>query len=177
MELTRRDAMLALAGGGVALGAKSAAAGVGDGEAGDGDDGHLSGRTLDTLVATAEVLYPTAVEPSREFVETYATRGFPDRHSALETTTQSLRDTARRETGRRFATLSRDRRDAVLRATGADRAYPEPDGSPAQRLRYYLVNGLLYALYATPRGASLVGNENPDGYPGGIEAYQRRPER
>ena len=134
MELTRRDAVLALAGGGVAVGAKA----VAEGAAGDtaaGGAASLSDTDLETLVAAAEVLYPTSVGASREFVEAYATRRF------------------------------------------ADRAYPDPAGTAPQRIRYYVLNGLLYALYASPRGAELVGSTNPEGYPGGQEAYQRRPDR
>lgn len=176
MELTRRDAILALAGGGVAVGAKSIVEGpTGGREA--GADGQLSAPTLDTLVATAEVLYPDQVDPSREFVEAYATRRFGDQLVDLEAAIDSLHDTARQETGRRFETLSPGKRGAVLRAVGADRAYPDPEGTTPQQLRYYLVNGLLFALYSTPKGAGLVGSANPEGYPGGQEEYQRRPER
>jgi len=176
MELTRRDAVLALAGGGVAVGAKA----VAEGAAGDtaaGGAASLSDTDLETLVAAAEVLYPTSVGASREFVEAYATRRFADRADELGTAIESLRETARRETGGRFEALPVDRRGAVLRATGADRAYPDPAGTAPQRIRYYVVNGLLYALYASPRGAELVGSTNPEGYPGGQEAYQRRPDR
>ncbi|MEF8842795.1 MAG: gluconate 2-dehydrogenase subunit 3 family protein [Haloarculaceae archaeon] len=177
MELTRRDAMLALAGGGVAVGAKAVGEEVAGTDAPTGDGASLSGTELATLVAAAEMLYPSAVDPSREFVETYTTRRFTDRATELRTAIRSLREAARRETGGRFEALPVGRREAVLRATGADRAYPDPGGTTSQRLRYYVVNGLLYALYASPRGAELVGSANPEGYPGGQEAYQRRPER
>jgi hypothetical protein len=83
MELTRRDAVLALAGGGVAVGAKA----VAEGAAGDtaaGGAASLSDTDLETLVAAAEVLYPTSVGASREFVEAYATRRFADRAPAFE---------------------------------------------------------------------------------------------
>ena len=175
MQLTRRDAILALAGGGVAVGAKSIAEGA-MGTSPGGTDDSLSAMSLDTLLAAADVLYPDQVDPSREFVETYTTRRFSDQFTEMEAAIDSLRQTARRETGRRFETLPPARRDAVLRATGADRAYPDPGGTTPQRLRYFVVNGLLYALYSTPRGAELVGSANPEGYPGGQEAYQEEPE-
>jgi hypothetical protein len=177
MELTRRDAILALGGGGIAVGAKAVGEGVAGADASGGDGASLSGTELDTLVAAAEVLYPTRVDATPEFVETYAGRVFADRAPELGGTLRSLRGTARRETGGRFEALPVGRREAVLRATGADRAYPDPEGTTAQRVRYYVVNGLLYALYSTPKGAELVGSANPEGYPGGTEAYQRRPER
>jgi hypothetical protein len=177
MELTRRDAILALGGGGIAVGAKAVGEEVAGTDASEGNGVSLSGTELDTLVAAAEVLYPTRVDPTPEFVGTYAGRVFADRSSELGGALESVREAARRETGGRFEALPVGRREAVLRATGADRAYPDPDGTTAQRVRYYVVNGLLYALYSTPKGAGLVGSANPEGYPGGVEAYQRRPER
>ncbi|MEA5408870.1 hypothetical protein VB773_15715 [Haloarculaceae archaeon H-GB2-1] len=55
-------------------------------------------------------------------------------------------------------------------------AEPNPDGTTAERVRYYLVNEPLYALYASPTGGTLVGIENPQGHPGGTESYQRGPQ-
>jgi hypothetical protein len=62
---------------------------------------------------------------------------------------------------------------------GADTADPDPDpdGTDAGRVRYYVVNELLYALYASPTGGELVGIENPRGYPGGTASYRRGPDR
>lgn len=172
MKLTRRDALLALSAGGLAVGAESVA-----NRASDVEQPGLTTTELDTLVALAEILYPTQVDPSAAFVETFVVERFSDRRARLETAVESLRKVARRDTGRGFESLSPNRRESVLRATGADRAYPDPNGTRAQQLRYYLVNGLLFALYSTPHGAELVGSTNPRGYPGGQEAYQRRPER
>ena len=75
----------------------------------------------------------------------------------------------------RFAALGADRRDTVLRQLGVHTADEDPDGTRAERIRYYVVNELLYALYASPTGGELVGIENPQGYPGGRASYQRGP--
>jgi len=48
-----------------------------------------------------------------------------------------------------------------------DTAGPDPDGVAGERIRYYLVNELLYAFYASPTGAGLVGLENPRPIPAG----------
>jgi len=50
-----------------------------------------------------------------------------------------------------------------------------PDGTAAERVRFFVVNELLLALYASPTGGELVGIENPQGYAGGAESYQRGP--
>ena len=42
----------------------------------------------------------------------------------------------------------------------------------SDRVRFFVVNELLFALYSSPTGGSLVGIENPVGHPGGTESYQ-----
>ncbi|MFC6939915.1 gluconate 2-dehydrogenase subunit 3 family protein [Salinirubellus sp. GCM10025818] len=173
MELTRRDAILALAGGGLVGSAALAEEVTGGGQR------SLSGADREVLRSTAEVLYPTSVTVTDDFVETYVLGRQAVDEEYLTGVTEALetvRSTSRSETGRSYTSLDGGRRDEVLRATEADRAYPDPDGTVAQRIRYYVVDELLYALYSTPKGAGLVGNENPKGHPGGIEIYQRRPE-
>jgi hypothetical protein len=172
MKLTRRDALLALAGGGLV-----ASAAIDGGTA--GKDGTVSEGDLETLVALAEVLYPSSVAVTREFVETYSLgrKAVDEEYLArMSEALEEVRTTSRLETGRAYASLGPDLRDEVLRATGADRAYADPEGTVAQRVRYYVVDELLYAFYATPKGAEFVGSRNPVGYPGGTEAYQQRPE-
>lgn len=173
MKLTRRDAVLAFVGGGVVASASAI-----DGALADGD-GTVTGDDVETLAALTEVLYPSEVEVTREFVETSALglalvdEGYL---AGLSDALAAVRTTSRRETGRRFESLDPELGDRVLRATGAGLAHAAPEGTVAQRVRYYVVDGLLYALYATPKGARLVGNPNPKGYPGGAEYYQRPPE-
>jgi hypothetical protein len=78
--------------------------------------------------------------------------------------------------GGEYATRSRDDRAEALDYMSVDVVDPEPDGTDAQRVRHYLVNELLYALYTSPTGASLAGLENPPGHPGGTESYREGPE-
>jgi hypothetical protein len=171
MQLTRRDALLALAGGGIV--ASTAL----DSTATSEDP--IAADDVETLLHLAEVLYPSAVTPTPEFVRTYVTgryRSDEERLAGLRSALDVVRRTSRRKTGRALGTLDVDTRDEVLRATGGGRAYPNPDGTTAQQVRYYVINDLLYALYTTPKGGELVGNPNPSGYPGGTESYQHRPD-
>jgi len=167
VKLTRRDALIALGGIGLTATGWLAERGL--------EDMAISKRDVDTLVALAGPLYPSEVTISRDFVETYAVGQRelePDHPVAIKNTLRIVRRQAKRRTGSVITELSRQQRGQILRGTGADRAYPDPDGSDAERIRYYIINNLLYALYTTPKGGTLVGNDNPPGYPGGLTAYQ-----
>jgi hypothetical protein len=168
MKLTRRDAVVALG----ALGIGSYAAGrIGGNDGGGAPD-------VETIAAVAEVVSPSDVEVGREFVETFvlgrvhASENYEDR---VGPALAALDETARSEHGAPFAALSPGRRREVLASLGVDRTHSVPDGTTAQRVRYYLVNELLYAVYTSPVGGDLLDIENPPGYPGGRTAYQEGP--
>jgi hypothetical protein len=175
MRLTRRDAVIALAGAGVAV----AAGATLDPPTAD-DDGPLGATEVDALVAVAEVVYPEEVSEVPRFVERYVgpraaerpkwAAGVADAADHLDGYARSWRDDG-------FAALDPGERDDVLRSMGADAAAPDPEGTDAERVRHYLVNDLLYALYASPTGGRLVGIENPQGHPGGTASYQRGAQR
>lgn len=171
MELTRRDAMIALGG----LGLTSTAWIEGSEGTADG----LSAEDVETLIALSEPLYPSGVTVTPEFIRTFVggQRQLDSDHVAgIVDALDSVRRESRRQTGYRPTELDPSARDALLRSMGVARAYPDPDGEAVQRIRYYVVNNLLYALYTTPKGGELVGNPNPPGYPGGTTAYQAGPE-
>jgi hypothetical protein len=176
MRLTRRHALaaLGLAGTGGVLGVASGVAGRGAPRA---DDGARLDRTArDTLVAAAEVLYPSVVTGHREFVGTYAlgrTAGREAYRAGLAAALAELDAAARDWYDAPFARLGPETRDRLLRELGADTADPDPGGTVSERLRLYVVEELLYALYASPAGGGLVGIENPTGYPGGTASYRR----
>ncbi len=170
MRLTRRDALAALASAGVASAAGCAAP--------DAEGESLDPAATATLVAAAGVLYPTDVDNVEKFVRTYAegrTRDDRERRQGVERTTADLDGVARDWYGEGFATLSVERREATLREAGADTASPDPTGTLANRVRFYVVNELLYALYTSPAGGRLAGVENPVGHPGGTTSYQQGP--
>jgi len=172
VELTRRAALAVLAAG------VGSSAGCLETPRGDRADGPTP--DLDVLVAAAEVVYPSAVEGHREFVETYVPGRVADRPTyrrVMARTVDDLDDAAFAWYGDTFPALSADTRDSVLRETGAETADPDPDPEAGLggRMRYYVVNELLYALYSSPAGGTLVGSENPVGHPGGTASYQRGP--
>lgn len=173
MELTRRDAVAALAAGGIAAGSGAVALSLRDDERG------LGPHERETLVAVARVVYPSELEGVGDFVETYLDGRAADDPEYLEAARREVR--ALDEFGRdwydgRFLDLDPSTRERLLRELGVDEADPDPDGFAPQRMRYYLVNELLYALYASPTGGRLVGIENPQGHPGGLASYRRGPD-
>ncbi|WP_120243805.1 gluconate 2-dehydrogenase subunit 3 family protein [Halopiger aswanensis] len=174
MELTRRDAVAALGAAGIA---GAGAFALSSSDSSESDRG-LADDDLETMVAAAEVLYPSAVDGVREFVESYVggrAAADEDWADAVADVVAYLDDYADAWYDDSFASLSPDARDDALRRMGADAVSSEPDGGSVERVRYYVVNELLFALYASPTGGELVGLENPQGHPGGTESYRRGP--
>jgi hypothetical protein len=176
--LTRRDGLRAgavgLVGGGAVAAVKTALeknplaggdSGPGSGESDTASE--LTGSELSVLQATAEVVYPTEVEADESFFRGYVSRLGPERTEQIKRTVGALQAQAKSAYGRAFEQLSPERREALLRDLGVDRAHPNPEGTVATRVRYHIVNGLLYALFTNPKGSRLLGIENPLGYPGG----------
>lgn len=181
MELTRRDAVAALAALGVGGGTLSGCAAP-TRPAPDGSDGDRSTeidpeRIRETLVAVAEVVYPSEVTGTTTFVETFLEGRLEDEsHAAnVDAAVAELNERAEQWFGDSFPALSHDDRDRCLREVGTDTADEDPEGRPGERMRYYVVNELLLALYTSPTGGELAGIENPIGHAGGLESYQRGP--
>jgi len=194
MELTRRDAVAALA----AVGATGAAVLAGEqavDRAGGGADGARGGETTDesaaggddradtervraTMRAVAAVVYPDELTGVDTFLQRYLDGRLDggDHALALRQTVAELEELAEAWYGDSVAALPAADRDSFLREIGADTADEDPDGTTAERVRYYVVNDLLLALYASPTGGELVGLENPRGHPGGITSYARGPQ-
>lgn len=134
-----------------------------------------SHTTSETTLAVAEVVYPPSIEISEGFVEGYLSRLREERVDRVARTASGLDRYARREFDIPFADLSKTNRNQLLRHLGVDRVISRPEGTLAERVRYHLVNSLLYALFTTPKGSRLFEIENPVGYPGGLEDYQPSP--
>ena len=172
MELSRRDAVAALAAVGAGAGAGAAT------YAWRRDDVAEPSPDVETLTAVAAVVYPSDVEGIEGFVETYAAgrAAGDDRHArGVRRATERIDANAREWYGAPFADLSVEDRDSLLREMGVDTADEDPAGTTAERVRYFVVGDLLLALYASPTGGELVGIENPQGHPGGLESYRRGP--
>lgn len=173
MELTRRDALIAL-GGGAAVGVGALA--VSERTEDSPTDGNLDDGDLSTLLALAEAIYPAEVTPTMEFVRTYVDGQRQQRRHRIAEAVERLDAGSRRFTREDFAALPESKRTVVLGRLGVSRAQSEPGGSVPERIRYHLVNSLLYALFSSPTGSALVGIENPTGHPGGYESLVRTPE-
>jgi hypothetical protein len=176
-ELTRRDALAALAAAGVATTA-SALTWESLGDAPTTDEPEFTDHDRELLDAIAAVVYPSAVSGIPAFVETYVVgrvREDPDRMTGITEGVRYVDAYASEWYDKPYLDLATDRQETVLSAMGAEVTEPDPDGSDIERLRFYVVNELLYALYTSPTGGELLGLENPQGYPGGTESYQRGP--
>jgi hypothetical protein len=182
VELTRRDAAAALASAGIAVGGGAAVLDPvppREDARGAAADARAS-NTLDALVAVARIVYPTPVESVASFVRTVTRRRFdarPDHAAGVREAVGQLDAHAAAWYDAAFLDLGRDGRERLLEDLGVDAAHPDPEGTPAERVRYYVVNDLLFALYTTPTGGRLVGIENPQGHPGGTDSYRRPPAR
>jgi len=189
VKLTRRDALAALSAAGVAVGGAVVADRAVDGETlGDDllgsetdDESTFNESARQTLVAVAEVVYPSELDGIEGFVETYTEgRLLADesRRRSVATTLSELDEVSREWESTAFTNLDTDTRDELLRELAVDTADPDPEGLLPGRVRYYVVNDLLYALYASPTGGELAGTPNPIGHPGGYRTqlspeYQR----
>jgi len=178
MELSRRDALVALTSAGIAVGGVATLAADRDPPT-VADGGPDAEAILSTLTAVAAVVYPSDVSNVETFVESYATERLRRRPAYREGTQATVSDlddyVAVHTDSERYAELDTATAAAVLHRLGVDTATPERTGAISGRVRYYLVNDLLFALYASPTGGELVGIENPQGYPGG-RTHSRRPE-
>ena|SRR6056297_705534 len=170
MKLTRRDAVAALA----ALGVGGTLSGC---VAPPGSEPVDVDRLRETLVAAADVVYPSEVSGTATFVETFLEGRLedPTHVAGLDEAVTELDDNATFWYDEPFVALSVTDREQVLRNLDVDTADEDPTGTASERVRYYVVNDLLLALYASPTGGELVGIENPQGHPGGLKSYQRGP--
>lgn len=174
MRLTRRDAIAALGAAGAAAGGVA----VLRSREGEPSSTAVGERPMELMVAAAGVLYPSELEGVRRFVERYVAGradARPAHVSGIVDAAEYLDDYAVAWYDAGFVELDRPSRDEALRRMGADTASPDPDGSDVQRVRYYVVNELLFALYTSPTGGGLLGLENPRGHPGGTTSYRRGP--
>lgn len=178
VRLRRRDALAALTATGITIGGSIAALRWNVSSFVDGDQ-PFGETELEILVAVAEVVYPSDVSGVREFVQTYCAtriRDRPEHAEGIADAAATIDSTAQRWYEAAYVELSPELRDRILREMLVHSADPDPQGTDRQRVRYYLVNELLFALYSSPTGGQLVGIENPQGHPGGTSSYRLGPE-
>ncbi|MHC3380901.1 gluconate 2-dehydrogenase subunit 3 family protein [Haloarcula sp. H-GB5] len=186
-ELTRRDALKALGAAGVTV-AGGAAALAWD-ESGDDDtaeteadaassESEFGEHERETYRAVAAIVYPSEVAGIEEFVDSYVAgrvEADSERAADMAAAVADLDAYTREWENSNFVAVDAATQEETLRGMGVKVADPNPHGDPRHRVRYYLVNDLLFALYSSPTGGELVGIENPQGYPGGTGSYQQPP--
>jgi hypothetical protein len=179
MELSRRDALAALSSAGIVVGGGAAVLARDAISFEEDTDGPSAVSVIETLDAVARIVYPSALDGVGEFVESYSATRIDERPAyaaGVRESVASLDDYTRvHADADRFVALPREKQEIQLQRMGVESAEPAPDGTTAERIRYYLVNELLFALYSSPTGGRLVGIENPQGHPGGTDSYQRGP--
>jgi len=170
MELTRRDATAALAAvgatGGVALAARR------EGDRAE-DEGTLDEESVRASMVAVATVVPECSRRRRRSVRQPLPRRAPHRVDARRRAPHGGQRTRRR---RPIVARRADRgslRERLRSAPpGGRRRHRRggPGRTLAERVRYYVVNELLLALYASPTGGELVGLENPQGHPAGPRA-------
>jgi hypothetical protein len=166
MRVTRRQALLGLVG-------ASSAGGLGAYELFDWTttDGPLSDAGMDGLLTVADIVHPAAAEDAERAMSAYVGRLNEDRVRGLVTTLSELDSRSRRHYGASFGALSRAQGERLLARLGVNRVQSRPEGTLAERVRYHLVNSVLYALLTRPDGTELFGIGNPVGFPGGFASH------
>lgn len=170
MDLTRRKTIAAVLTGG--LGSGVGLSGLSEGLQTSNSQriqGPITNQETEVLISLAEVVYPSTISGYADLVEGYLEYQSSVRLQAIRDAARELDGAAKRRYGGAFASLNMDEREMLLRELGVDRAGADSSGSVPERVRSLLVNGLLYALFTNPAGTSLIGIENPRGYPGGYE--------
>ena len=130
----------------------------------------LTDADLDTMVIVAQIVFPTAITEPKPIVSAYVAALYPSRRRGVTAAIDDLNRESRRRHGRNFAAVDVDRGERILRGIGVDRVHADPQGTSPERIRAYLVDGLLFALFTQPIGTELFNIENPLGYPGGVES-------
>lgn len=167
MRLTRREALLGL------LGATSVASlGVYDlARRPLAGDSAITEHDADTLFAVAEVVYPVSDPSITRSVVGYFERLSDSRRAAILSTISDLDEVSYRQFGAPFRSLDRAEGERLLEVLGVKRVQSRPEGTLPERVRFHLVNSVLYALLTNPRGTEPFGITNPVGYPGGFSSY------
>lgn len=167
VRLTRRDALKALSVGGGSLIVSEAITQIDL----SNSNNPIKENEFETILAVAETIYPSRIEVTDRFIQSYVAPLPKDRKASMSQIVKELNRITKTQFGEPFYKMTRAQRDTVLRSIGVDKAPSRPNGNLPQRVKYYLINSLLYALFTTPKGSKLAGIENPVGHPGGFATY------
>lgn len=167
MKLTRRQTFLGL------LGASSAA-GLGAYELIDvprSSRSTVSRDELETLLTVADVVFPADPRPLEPVIASYVDRLGDGRTRALVATVAELDQAAYAQFGIPVRSLSRGECERLFEVLGVTRVQPRPEGTVPERIRFHLVNAVLYSILTHPEGTGPFGITNPVGHPGGFSSF------
>jgi hypothetical protein len=126
----------------------------------------------------ARAIYPSSFPVDESWVENRVfgrvepTEGHFDQ---LVAAIEAIDAHARARFGGPVTSLSEGYRRGVLQSMGVTEVHATADGTTAERVRFYLVNDLLYVLLTAPESSDLTGIVNPPGHPGGTDVYKQGP--
>ena len=175
MQLTRRDAV-------VALGTASVSGGLGfvvadhEQRTLERAGGPVTPGVISRLAVIADVVYPSKVSATEGYIEAYVSRLPEERREATVAGVEAVARTVERTWAESLMSAPNAAIDSTLHRMGVDRVNADPDGTVAERVRFHIVNSLLYLLFTTPKGSRLVGIDNPVGYPGAFVRTKRNHE-
>ncbi len=134
--------------------------------------GSLSERQVQKLLTIVDVVYPSS-DP-RQFeptVRNYVDSLPEERRQILLGTLAELDRITADALGQPLGAASTPGVIMVMKRIGVDRVQSKPRGMLAERIRFHLVNSIMYALLTEPRVTRSFGIDNPVGYPGGFSSY------
>jgi hypothetical protein len=134
-------------------------------------DEDIPPHVVDGMVTVADAVYPGDPEQFRPVVRSYTTRLGDSRRGELLGTLSELDRISSRHAGSPFRTLAGPEATRLLERLGVNRVQSRRQGTLSERVRFHLVNSVLYAILTDPAGTGRFDIDNPAGYPGGFDSY------
>lgn len=174
---TRRKAIQVVAGGGITGLLSVVASDRLSNKRPTGMQSNISRGDFRTIQSVAEVVCPSPIRVNDDLI-TLIVEFIPEtRHPLLSTTCFELNEYSLKTYGAQYYQIdSVPARDKILRQLGVHRVHSNSTGLFPQRVRYHLVNTILYVIFTHPVGSSIVGQTNPVGFAGGFAKYQSNKE-
>lgn len=171
MNLSRREALLGLLG--VSTGVSLSTYELTGNRYGSDGRRSLSRRDREALLTIADIVHPANPGGFEPVIARYVRRLPASRERALLGTLSELDGVSRRQLGAGFGSLSTPEARLLLEGLGVDGVQSNRQGTLAERIRFHLINSVMYALLTDPSGTAVLGIDNPVGYPGGFSSYTR----
>jgi len=169
MKRTRRRTFLGLVG-------ASSVLGLGAYELTGGTrstDEDIPPHVVEGMLTVADAVYPGDPEPFRSILRRYVDRLGESRLGGLLETLAELDQISSRYSGSLFRSLSGAEATRLFERLGVNRVQSRRAGTLSERVRFHLVNSVLYAILTDPAGTERFDVGNPAGYPGGFDSYTR----